>query len=79
MDQYELTIVKDVYPEPEEMCKPSQNGMALHKAKTSKSEVNEVTTNFVQRDLTATGMRFGLLSLVAQQTIVLSDTLHPKK
>jgi len=52
MDQYELTIVKDVYPQPEEMCRPQlQNGMALRLAMTSKLRENAATTSSVRLHL----------------------------
>ena len=52
MDQYELTIVKDVYPQPEEMCRPQlQNGMALRLATTSKLRENAATTSSVRLHL----------------------------
>ena len=52
MDQYELTIVKDVYPQPEEMCEPRlQNGMALRQATTSKSRESAATTSSVRLHL----------------------------
>ena len=52
MDQYELTIVKDVYPQPEEMCRPQlQNGMALRLATTSKSRESAATTSSVRLHL----------------------------
>ena len=52
MDQYELTIVKDVYPQPEEMCRPQlQNGMALRQATTSKSRESAATTSSVRLHL----------------------------
>lgn len=52
MDQYELTIVKDVYPQPEEMCRPQlQNGMALRLVTTSRSRENAATTSFVRLHL----------------------------
>jgi len=55
MDQYELTIVKDVYPQPEEMCKPQlQNGMALRLATTSKLRENAATTSSVRLHLMKT-------------------------
>ena len=55
MDQYELTIVKDVYPQPEEMCKPQlQNGMALRLATTSKSRESAATTSSVRLHLMKT-------------------------
>jgi len=46
MDDYELTMVKDVYPQPEDMCRPQlQNGMALRLVTTSRSRENVVTTS----------------------------------
>ena len=52
MDQYELTIVKDVYPQPEEMCRPQlQNGMALRLATTSKLRESAATTSSVRLHL----------------------------
>ena len=52
MDQYELTIVKDVYPQPEEICRPQlQNGMALRLVTTSRSRENAATTSFVRLHL----------------------------
>ena len=55
MDQYELTIVKDVYPQPEEMCRPQlQNGMALRLATTSKLRENAATTSSVRLHLMTT-------------------------
>ena len=55
MDQYELTIVKDVFPQPEDLCKPQlQNGMALRQATTSKSRESAATTSFVRLHLMKT-------------------------
>ena len=55
MDQYELTIVKDVYPQPEEMCRPQlQNGMALRLVTTSKLRENAATTSSVRLHLMKT-------------------------
>ena len=55
MDQYELTIVRDVYPQPEEMCRPQlQNGMALRLATTSKSRESAATTSSVRLHLMKT-------------------------
>ena len=55
MDQYELTIVKNVYPQPEEMCRPQlQNGMALRLATTSKLRENAATTSSVRLHLMKT-------------------------
>jgi len=52
MDEYELTMVKNVYPQPEDLCKPRlQNGMALCQATTSKSKVNADTTSSAQLHL----------------------------
>ena len=52
MDQYELTIVKDVYPQPEEMCRPQlQNGMALRLATTSRLRESAATTSSVRLHL----------------------------
>jgi hypothetical protein len=55
MDQYELTIVKDVYPQPEEMCRPQlQNGMALRLATTSRLRESAATTSSVRLHLMKT-------------------------
>jgi len=52
MDEYELTMVKDVYPQPEDLCRPQlQNGMALRQATTSKSKANADTTSSAQLHL----------------------------
>ena len=60
MDQYELTIVKDVYPQPEEMCRPQlQNGMALRRATTSKSRESAATTSSVRLHLMKTEKQNG--------------------
>ena len=60
MDQYELTIVKDVYPQPEEMCRPQlQNGMALRLATTSKSRESAATTSSVRLHLMKTEKQNG--------------------
>ena len=60
MDQYELTIVKNVYPQPEEMCRPQlQNGMALRQATTSKLKVSADTTSSAQLHLMKTEKQNG--------------------
>ena len=52
MDEYELTIVKDVYPQPEDLCRPQlQNGMAFCQATTSKSKASADTTSSAQLHL----------------------------
>ena len=79
MDEYELTIVKDVYPQPEEMCRPSQNGMAFRKAKTSGLEANEGITNSVQRVLIQRDKPYGSLLLEALLTTVPLDISTPKE
>ena len=55
MDEYELTMAKNVYPQPEEMCRPQlQNGMALRLATTSKSRESVATTSSAQLHLMRT-------------------------
>ena len=60
MDEYELTMVKDVYPQPEDLCRPQlQNGMALRQATISKLKVSADTTSFVQLHLMSMGLSNG--------------------
>ena len=49
MDQYEETMMKDVYPQPEDLCRPQlKNGMALRQGMRSRSKGNVATTSSVR-------------------------------